>query len=120
MKKLSRCVFHHTLRTFDLMIGLHDDISVEHIGLDNKTEAEALLGWACVKICWQGDGKLCEWLLYSKDGELFKSPAIALEVEELFLEPSSQPVKIIIKPPNPYKDLEVFILSKLYRCKCFR
>lgn len=48
------------------MIGLHDDISVEHIGLDNKTEADTLLGWACVKIFWQGDGNLCEWLLYSK------------------------------------------------------
>lgn len=54
-----------------------------------------------------------------KDEELFNSPAIAMEVEDLFLEPSSQPVKIIIKPPNPYKDLEVFIFIKALSLQLF-
>jgi len=75
--------------TIGLMTGLHDAISVEDIGLDNKTEADGLAVGRASKFV----GKVMETYVSGcytvKDEELFKSLAIAMEVEELFLEPSA-------------------------------
>ncbi|MFB7156852.1 D-serine ammonia-lyase [Lysinibacillus sp. NPDC056232] len=75
--------------TIGLMTGLHDAISVEDIGLDNKTEADGLAVGRASKFV----GKVMETYISGcytvKDEELFKSLAIAMEVEELFLEPSA-------------------------------
>jgi len=75
--------------TIGLMTGLHDAISVEDIGLDNKTEADGLAVGRASKFV----GKVMETYISGcytvKDEELFKSLAITMEVEELFLEPSA-------------------------------
>ncbi|MEB2299315.1 D-serine ammonia-lyase [Lysinibacillus xylanilyticus] len=75
--------------TIGLMTGLHDAISVEDIGLNNKTEADGLAVGRASKFV----GKVMETYVSGcytvKDEELFKSLAIAMEVEELFLEPSA-------------------------------
>ncbi|MBG9453124.1 serine ammonia-lyase [Lysinibacillus sphaericus] len=75
--------------TIGLMTGLHDAISVEDIGLDNKTEADGLAVGRASKFV----GKVMETYISGcytvKDEQLFKSLAITMEVEELFLEPSA-------------------------------
>ncbi|KOS63465.1 D-serine ammonia-lyase [Lysinibacillus agricola] len=75
--------------TIGLMTGLHDAISVEDIGLDNKTEADGLAVGRASKFV----GKVMETYVSGcytvKDEELFKSLALAMEVEDLFLEPSA-------------------------------
>jgi len=75
--------------TIGLMTGLHDAISVEDIGLDNKTEADGLAVGRASKFV----GKVMETYISGcytvKDEQLFKSLALAVEVEDLFLEPSA-------------------------------
>ncbi|MGE7093314.1 D-serine ammonia-lyase [Lysinibacillus sp. NPDC048646] len=75
--------------TIGLMTGLHDAISVEDIGLDNKTEADGLAVGRASKFV----GKVMETYINGcytvKDEELFTSLALAMESEELFLEPSA-------------------------------
>ncbi|MGE8037279.1 D-serine ammonia-lyase [Lysinibacillus sp. KCTC 33748] len=75
--------------TMGLMTGLHDAISVEDIGLDNKTEADGLAVGRASKFV----GKVMETYISGcytvKDEQLFKSLALAMEVEGLFLEPSA-------------------------------
>ncbi|WP_342534306.1 D-serine ammonia-lyase [Lysinibacillus sp. FSL K6-0057] len=72
-----------------LMTGLHDAISVEDIGLDNKTEADGLAVGRASKFV----GKVMETYISGcytvTDEELFTSLGLAMESEELFLEPSA-------------------------------
>ncbi len=71
------------------MTGLHDAISVEDIGLDNKTEADGLAVGRASKFV----GKVMETYINGcytvKDEELFTALRLALASEELFLEPSA-------------------------------
>ena len=75
--------------TIGLMTGLHDEISVEDIGLDNKTEADGLAVGRASKFV----GKVMETYISGcytvKDEELFTSLGLAMESEGLFLEPSA-------------------------------
>ncbi|QSB08784.1 D-serine ammonia-lyase [Lysinibacillus fusiformis] len=75
--------------TLGLMTGLHDAISVEDIGLDNKTEADGLAVGRASKFV----GKVMETYISGcytvTDEELFTSLGLAMESEELFLEPSA-------------------------------
>ncbi|MFJ7661584.1 D-serine ammonia-lyase [Lysinibacillus sp. NPDC097162] len=75
--------------TIGLMTGLHDEISVEDIGLDNKTEADGLAVGRASKFV----GKVMETYISGcytvKDEELFTSLGLAMESEDLFLEPSA-------------------------------
>ncbi|WP_342443141.1 D-serine ammonia-lyase [Lysinibacillus sp. FSL K6-0075] len=75
--------------TIGLMTGLHDAISVEDIGLDNKTEADGLAVGRASKFV----GKVMETYISGcytvTDEELFTSLGLAMESEELFLEPSA-------------------------------
>lgn len=75
--------------TIGLMTGLHDVISVEDIGLDNKTEADGLAVGRASKFV----GKVMETYISGcytvTDEELFTSLGLAMESEELFLEPSA-------------------------------
>ncbi|MGE7674882.1 D-serine ammonia-lyase [Lysinibacillus sp. NPDC094403] len=75
--------------TIGLMTGLHDAISVEDIGLNNKTEADGLAVGRASKFV----GKVMETYVSGcytvKDEELFKSLALVMGVEGLFLEPSA-------------------------------
>ncbi|WP_107924284.1 D-serine ammonia-lyase [Lysinibacillus parviboronicapiens] len=75
--------------TIGLMTGLHDAISVEDIGLDNKTEADGLAVGRASKFV----GKVMETYINGcytvKDEELFTALRLALASEELFLEPSA-------------------------------
>lgn len=75
--------------TIGLMTGLHDEISVEDIGLDNKTEADGLaVGRASTFV-----GKVMDTYISGcytvTDEELFTSLGLAMESVELFLEPSA-------------------------------
>lgn len=75
--------------TIGLMTGLHDEISVEDIGLDNKTEADGLAVGRASKFV----GKVMESYISGcytvTDEELFTSLGLAMESEGLFLEPSA-------------------------------
>jgi len=75
--------------TIGLMTGLHDEISVEDIGLDNKTEADGLAVGRASKFV----GKVMETYISGcytvQDEELFTSLALAMDSEGLFLEPSA-------------------------------
>ncbi|MGE7839682.1 D-serine ammonia-lyase [Lysinibacillus sp. NPDC093712] len=75
--------------TIGLMTGLHDEISVEDIGLDNKTEADGLAVGRASKFV----GKVMETYISGcytvKDEELFTSLGLAMDSERLFLEPSA-------------------------------
>ncbi|MEK5231602.1 D-serine ammonia-lyase [Lysinibacillus sp. FSL K6-0232] len=75
--------------TIGLMTGLHDAISVEDIGLDNKTEADGLAVGRASKFV----GKVMEHYISGcytvTDEELFASLGLAMEHEGLFLEPSA-------------------------------
>ncbi|MEG0260281.1 MAG: D-serine ammonia-lyase [Lysinibacillus sp.] len=75
--------------TIGLMTGLHDEISVEDIGLDNKTEADGLAVGRASKFV----GKVMETYISGcytvTDEELFTSLGLAMESEGLFLEPSA-------------------------------
>jgi len=75
--------------TIGLMTGLHDAISVEDIGLDNKTEADGLAVGRASKFV----GKVMETYISGcytvTDEELFTSLGLVMESEELFLEPSA-------------------------------
>ncbi|KOS69004.1 serine ammonia-lyase [Lysinibacillus contaminans] len=75
--------------TIGLMTDLHDEISVEDIGLDNKTEADGLAVGRASKFV----GKVMETYISGcytvKDEELFTSLGLAMESEGLFLEPSA-------------------------------
>lgn len=75
--------------TIGLMTGLHDEISVEDIGLDNRTEADGLAVGRASKFV----GKVMETYISGcytvKDKELFTSLGLALDCEGLFLEPSA-------------------------------
>ena len=76
--------------TIGLMTGLHDEISVEDIGLNNRTEADGLAVGRASKFV----GKVVETYISGcytvKDEELFTSLGLAMESEGLFLEPSAQ------------------------------
>lgn len=75
--------------TIGLMTGLHDEISVEDIGLDNKTEADGLAVGRASKFV----GKVMETYISGcytvQDEELLTSLALAMDSEGLFLEPSA-------------------------------
>lgn len=75
--------------TIGLMTGLHDAISVEDIGLDNKTEADGLAVGRASKFV----GKVMETYISGcytvSDQELFTSLGLAMDSEALFLEPSA-------------------------------
>ena len=75
--------------TIGLMTGLHDEISVEDIGLDNKTEADGLAVGRASKFV----GKVMETYISGcytvTDEELFTSLGLAMDSEGLFLEPSA-------------------------------
>lgn len=75
--------------TIGLMTGLHDEISVEDIGLDNKTEADGLAVGRASKFV----GKVMESYISGcytvQDEELFTSLALAMDSEGLFLETSA-------------------------------
>ncbi|MFJ5764022.1 D-serine ammonia-lyase [Lysinibacillus sp. NPDC093210] len=75
--------------TIGLMTGLHDEISVEDISLDNKTEADGLAVGRASKFV----GKVMETYISGcytvKDEELFTSLGLAMDSERLFLEPSA-------------------------------
>ncbi|UUV26240.1 MULTISPECIES: D-serine ammonia-lyase [Lysinibacillus] len=75
--------------TIGLMTGLHDAISVEDIGLDNRTEADGLAVGRASKFV----GKVMETYISGcytvSDEELFTSLGLAMESEGLFLEPSA-------------------------------
>ena len=75
--------------TIGLMTGLHDAISVEDIGLNNKTEADGLAVGRASKFV----GKVMEHYISGcytvTDQELFTSLSLAMEREGLFLEPSA-------------------------------
>ncbi|MGE7926229.1 D-serine ammonia-lyase [Lysinibacillus xylanilyticus] len=75
--------------TIGLMTGLHDEISVEDIGLNNKTEADGLAVGRASKFV----GKVMETYVSGcytvKDEELFTSLGLAMDSEGLFLEPSA-------------------------------
>ncbi|KGR87455.1 D-serine ammonia-lyase [Lysinibacillus boronitolerans] len=75
--------------TIGLMTGLHDAISVEDIGLDNRTEADGLAVGRASKFV----GKVMETYISGcytvSDEELFTSLGLAMESEDLFLEPSA-------------------------------
>lgn len=76
--------------TVGLMTGLHDEISVEDIGLDNKTEADGLAVGRASKFVGKVMDTYISGCYTVKDEELFTSLALAMESEELFLEPSAQ------------------------------
>ncbi|MGE7114476.1 D-serine ammonia-lyase [Lysinibacillus sp. NPDC047702] len=75
--------------TIGLLTGLHDEISVEDIGLDNKTEADGLAVGRASKFV----GKVMETYISGcytvTDEELFTSLGLAMDSEGLFLEPSA-------------------------------
>jgi len=75
--------------TIGLMTGLHDTISVEDIGLDNKTEADGLAVGRASKFV----GKVMETYISGcytvTDEQLFISLGLAMDSEGLFLEPSA-------------------------------
>jgi len=75
--------------TLGLMTGLHDAICVEDIELDNKTEADGLAVGRASKFV----GKVMETYISGcytvTDEELFTSLGLAMDSEELFLEPSA-------------------------------
>lgn len=75
--------------TVGLMTGLHDEISVEDIGLDNKTEADGLAVGRASKFVGKVMDTYISGCYTVKDEELFTSLALAMESEELFLEPSA-------------------------------
>ena len=70
--------------TIGLMTGLHDAISVEDIGLDNRTEADGLAVGRASKFV----GKVMETYISGcytvSDEELFTSLGLAMESEGLF------------------------------------
>ncbi|MFJ7734419.1 D-serine ammonia-lyase [Lysinibacillus sp. NPDC097231] len=75
--------------TIGLMTGLHDAISVEDIGLDNKTEADGLAVGRASKFV----GKVMEMYISGcytvTDEQLFTSLGLAMDSEGAFLEPSA-------------------------------
>ncbi|WP_264986667.1 D-serine ammonia-lyase [Lysinibacillus piscis] len=75
--------------TIGLLTGLHDEISVEDIGLDNRTEADGLAVGRASKFV----GKVMETYISGcytvTDEELLTSLKLAMEAEMLFLEPSA-------------------------------
>lgn len=75
--------------TLGLMTGLHDEISVEDMGLDNKTEADGLAVGRASKFVGKVMDTYISGCYTVKDDELFTSLALAMESEELFLEPSA-------------------------------
>lgn len=75
--------------TIGLMTGLHDAISVEDIGLDNKTEADGLAVGRASKFV----GKVMETYISGcytvTDDQLFTSLGLTMDSEGIFLEPSA-------------------------------
>ncbi|QGG51054.1 D-serine ammonia-lyase [Lysinibacillus pakistanensis] len=75
--------------TIGLMTGLHDAISVEDIGLDNKTEADGLAVGRASKFV----GKVMETYISGcytvTDEQLFTSLGLTMDSEGIFLEPSA-------------------------------
>ncbi len=91
--------------TIGLLTGLHDEISVEDIGLDNKTEADGLAVGRASKFV----GKVMETYISGcytvTDEELFTSLGLAMNSEGLFLEPSAHagmlgPIQLMKKGKN--------------------
>jgi len=75
--------------TIGLMTGLHDAISVEDIGLDNKTEADGLAVGRASKFV----GKVMETYISGcytvTDEQLLTSLGLTMDSEGIFLEPSA-------------------------------
>lgn len=104
-KENAHCFFaeptHSPCMLLGLMTGLHDQISVQDIGLDNKTEADGLAVGRASRFV----GKTIETLLSGsytiQDDELFTLLHALSETENLKLEPSAfagmpGPVRLLV------------------------
>lgn len=72
-----------------LATGLHDQISVQDIGLDNKTEADGLAVGRASRFVGKGIETLLSGSYTIKDDELFTLLHALSETENLKLEPSA-------------------------------